>query len=861
MKRHRIHTFTLLVVAAALGAGCGGSTAPDGGQPCTQDFECAVGEYCKDGICTSYGADEGPRTCDQDIDCREGEICEGGVCVAGSRPDGGVDGGADGADAGGDLPAGGPRIVLGGDVVVFQDSQGTTWEINFGNVSVGTEVCRNLAVRNGGDETLEVSVITIDRDPNSEFSSEPGVPPALEIEVGGERTVEVCYRAADGLTDRAVAKVFSNDPEHAQIDVQLVSEFKGEAHISLDPLLLDFGDLPVGQSASLPLLVSNLATGNAVLRLDAVTVEAAIASAFSVEVRDPDGQTISLPAYLNRDDFVEAEVTFLAPARSSYAGDLIVMSSDEAASPATVALRARAGLPELTVEPASLDFGEVQVGSTAEAAITLRNIGNGDLLISSVELTPAGDIQILGSPGAPFEIAPDGSEDIRIGYQPGEEGQDLATLVIEHDDPDQPTVQVACGGTGIRGNARPTAVIEVDGQAVEILDAMLGEQVDLDGGSSFDSDGSVTEYAWRIIEQPAEPCGSPSALLGATSRQAHIVLTEPGLTAVGLMVKDDQEAWSLEDRLEIVVHAAPQAVIWQGGNDSGYVECDLANPVLTFTGIHSSDCGGQVEDFVWSAVEYPGGRTAAPSFTTSGPPAINATFDFDFPGTYRIGLVVLDDDQPPNESQQATFTVLVRGPQSFRVTADWRDMGNEDHHVDVDLHLIKPGCSPVDLEFDPDASPDPNDCHPEKPGTGEGNRNPDWGTWGSPVYQVDNWEDPDGQDSNPSLAPADEISLLDPGQGQYTVFVNFRCHSSIGLSSYLCCDDLCHVIGCPWCIACSIDGQDRCPRRAVGKVRVFVTDWQGTESLVGEKSFNYTADQQYELRQIGVVRWPEGSFN
>ena len=81
--------------------GCSGDTADnDSGVGCTQDEECAIGEYCKNGVCTPFGGDDGPQTCSNDSDCPAGEICEDGICTPGTRPDGGQDGedGLDGSD-------------------------------------------------------------------------------------------------------------------------------------------------------------------------------------------------------------------------------------------------------------------------------------------------------------------------------------------------------------------------------------------------------------------------------------------------------------------------------------------------------------------------------------------------------------------------------------------------------------------------------------------------------------------------------------------------------------------------------------------------------------------------------------------
>ncbi len=841
-------------------AGCSGSTTGDGGTQCVRDEECGLGEICVGGRCVPFGSDEGPRFCSSDPQCRADEICEGGVCVKGSRPDGGD--GFDGSDGGGDtVPDGGldasddasaPNITLTGDVIITQDAQGKTYTIDYGNVTVGQAVQRNLVIRNTGNAELSVSVITLDQDPNAEFATSRGVPPALMIGPGSEETIVVTYTAKDGLTDHALAKIFSNDPDEPEIRVQLNSDFKGVPALVVDPILLDFGDVAVGEQPTKSVTLSNQGSGNAVLRILSVVPEAPVASAYQVLVlRLSDGEPVTLPLYLNRGDGLEARITFAPPGRNAYNGNLVI-TTDLAGSEVTlVALRGRAGAPAIRVEPSQLDFGQVPTNTRpADRSIDISNAGKGDLTISSLDLLAGhtAELFLVNPPAVPLVIPAGARQTVSVGYTPVDVGIDQTSLVIVHDDPDrQPDVRVNIGGEGVQGNARPTAVIKGNGQDVALLRIMLGEQVSLDGSASFDSDGTVTGYAWRIVQQPAShPCGSESTLSGATGQNATIVMREAGITRIGLKVKDDLDAWSDEDLLDIQVAAAPVARIRVGGNDTGFVECDLAN-VLTFNGQFSSDCDGSVTEYQWSVLAYPAGRGSAPAIQGGGD---FASILFDFPGNYRIGLVVRDNDVPKNQSTQAVFDVLVRGPKAFRVTADWFNQGQNDNRVDVDLHLLKPGGSGT---FTAD------DCHPGKPGVSSGNPTPNWGLYGNPVYQRDGWEDADGV-ANPTN-PADEINLANPGMGVYTIKVYFRCHSSTSLmGDYQCCDDMCgSSLNCPFCGWCMLS-ENYCLRVAIGEVSVYVTGYDNVERKIVTRGFSFPREQGRTFIQIGTLSWPDGNF-
>jgi hypothetical protein len=839
--------FWLLVLGLSA---CNSGTSTDGGVPCSVDEECGIGEYCHAGVCTPFGGDKGPQSCSTDTECKSGEICNEGVCVPGEHQDGGDDGGdfsSDGDAVGTDTVVAEPQITLAGDVITHQDEHGTLYEINFGSATVGVPVDANLVVRNTGGADLELSVVTLTDDPQQEFVMAPTVPPSVILAPGEEQSLLLTYTAKDGLTDRAVAKIFSNDPDEGQLDVQLISEFKGEAMIHLDPVLLQFGAVPSGQPATLPLTISNMGTGNAVLRLDSVEPEVGISTAYTVAIEDPDQVTqLTPPVFINRGDFVLAQVTFLAPGRGSFDGNLIVTSSDQAASPASVAMTASAGVPEITIEPAAIDFGNVAVNDSSTVDLIIRNDGVGNLSVPLIDLAAGSSTDFslenlpAPLPAQPLTLAPSSQASVTVRYSPGDVANDMGTLLIDHDDPEPgQEAQVLVTGNGFQGNEPPTAVILANAADTAVLDAMLGEQIILDGTTSFD-DGSISAYLWEIIEQPAvQMCGTPLTLPGASNNVTSIILSEAGLVRVGLTVTDNDGADSPQDMLDIIVHAGPEAKIKQGGNDTGYLAIDMGTEV-TFDATTSSDCDGAVVGYDWQFIEYPPGRGSPPPIGGGG---LYATVMFDFPGDYKIGLVVGDNDVPQNSSDQATFDIHVRGPKSFRVTLDWYEQAPNNRKVDVDLHLLKPGSSNT---FSPD------DCCPTKDDGCEQQVN--WGTYGSPTYQTDNWEDPDG-----ALWPSpgnfgDEIDFNNPGMGNYAIYVYFRCHSSANMSTYICCDDT--LPPCPFSPWCN----DSCDRAAAGIVRFFVTGYDDQETEVTQKTFAFAHGQVLTFFQVGTINWPNGTL-
>jgi hypothetical protein len=102
-------------------------------------------------------------------------------------------------------------------------------------------------------------------------------------------------------------------------------------------------------------------------------------------------------------------------------------------------------VPRITVEPTSLDFGSVTLGQPAQRTLTLHNIGKLDLAISAMRSTePA--FSVVGDTG--FPLTSGASRSIAIQFSPKLAGQRRATLTINSNDINLPTISVPMSGVG-----------------------------------------------------------------------------------------------------------------------------------------------------------------------------------------------------------------------------------------------------------------------------------------------------------------------------------------------------------------------------------------------------------------------------
>ncbi len=104
----------------------------------------------------------------------------------------------------------------------------------------------------------------------------------------------------------------------------------------------------------------------------------------------------------------------------------------------------------VAVEPASVDFGLVAVGTRSTRAVTLRNVGDAPFRLVSLE--PEGvlpdDFVLPAVAGAELPIA--GFASLDFGFAPGDEGRKGGAVLVHTDSAETPTIRITLGGDAQR---------------------------------------------------------------------------------------------------------------------------------------------------------------------------------------------------------------------------------------------------------------------------------------------------------------------------------------------------------------------------------------------------------------------------
>ena len=208
---------------------------------------------------------------------------------------------------------------------------------------------------------------------------------------------------------------------------------------TISPNSLSFGTATVGSSSTKTVTITNTGTANLVITAINIT-----GSAFTVP-------GVTLPLTVAPGASYAANVVFTPPGVGSASGSASVVSN-LAASPTVVTL-AGTGVSTpvgtLNVSPASLSFGNVNVGSSASKNLTLSNSGTATVNVQSISVTGLGF-----SVGAvtPFAVSAGKSTSVAVTFAPQTSGTANGNATFVSDAGNSPA-SASLTGTGTTATA------------------------------------------------------------------------------------------------------------------------------------------------------------------------------------------------------------------------------------------------------------------------------------------------------------------------------------------------------------------------------------------------------------------------
>jgi hypothetical protein len=298
-----------------------------------------------------------------------------------------------------------------------------TSPLDFGSLSVGDSLNKDLTIGNGGSDTLHILSIKNNQAVFKRLQSVErfSIPPVQSD------TLSITFKPDSSMSYLDSLEIISNDPDDSPSYVLLKGT--GLAPVmSHWPNELDFGQVWIDQDSTIELEIKN--TGNDTLQINLLEIQGSDSLSFSL-LSDVTPVTIA-PG----DDSLMLEVNFSPASVGPKLANLKIDSNDPFKNPVSLFLQGTGIASEINVSNDTLNFGDVPVDTSVISALQIDNLGSAPLIVSSAIIFGSDSTMfslLRGVDG--FVIPPAGNPDtIEVEFAPTSEGIKYAFLQIVNND-------------------------------------------------------------------------------------------------------------------------------------------------------------------------------------------------------------------------------------------------------------------------------------------------------------------------------------------------------------------------------------------------------------------------------------------
>ena len=352
--------------------------------------------------------------------------------------------------------------------------------VNFGNIKVGANKASNVTLSNSGTTDLTITQASLS---GASFTiGNLSLP--LTLHAGGTAPLTVTFAptapgnfsgsvtfSTTSAQARAIPRKGQGRMQQADVVVLTLSGVGVNAGtLSANPTSLAFGNVVVGGNSTKSETLTN--TGGSPLTISQANVTG---TGFSIS-------GLTLPATIAVNQSVSFNVKF-APASAGAVNGNLALVSDGSNPTLNIPLSGTGNAPgQLSASPASLAFGNVQIGTTSNKSETITNNGGTPVTISQANIT--GAAYSISGLTLPVTLAPSQSAAFTVTFSPTVAGAANGTLAIVSDAPGSP-VNIGLTGTGVTpGQITPNPASLSFGNVVVGSNKTLTETLTNSGGAS-----------------------------------------------------------------------------------------------------------------------------------------------------------------------------------------------------------------------------------------------------------------------------------------------------------------------------------------------------------------------------------------
>jgi len=288
---------------------------------------------------------------------------------------------------------------------------------------------------NTGTTSITIKSIGIS---GTNFSVKSGA--AVILAPGQTTTITVMFTPSSAGSSQGTLTV-SSDASDPTMSIMLTGTgVAPSSQLSPSSTTLTFGNVTVGSSSSMPVVLTDQGTANVTLGTATIS-----GSGYSF--------TASSTAPLSPNGTVTYTVKFSPSATGASTGTLTI-NSDATNSPLNITLSGTgtaAPSSQLTTPTTSLSFGNVTVGTPATKTLTLTDSGTANVAISAVNATGSG----FSASASGTSLTPNKTVTVSVTFNPSKTGSVQGTLSISSNATNS-VVQIPLSATAVAPTSSQT---------------------------------------------------------------------------------------------------------------------------------------------------------------------------------------------------------------------------------------------------------------------------------------------------------------------------------------------------------------------------------------------------------------------
>jgi hypothetical protein len=309
--------------------------------------------------------------------------------------------------------------------------------LTFPNVSVGQQATQVATLTNTGSKSVSITQLSLS---SNEFTA-TGIATPLTLGPGQSTQFKVSFKSSTaGTISGTLSAMTAHGGGSTKVKLNGNSG-RNASQLSLSTTSLKYGNVLVHGSSTQAVTLKN--SGSSDVNISQLNVSGAgfSVSGVAVPFTLPAGQSAALQA------------TF-APAAAGAATGSVTIASDAQTTSSSVALSGTGVNATYTMllNPTSVAFGNLNVGSTAKQTVQLSNTGNTSFTVT--QLAAAGTGVSVSGLAVPATIAPSQSVPLTVSFAPTTGGAVAGSVTVTNDG--GVNVVAAVTGTGAQAGLSVT---------------------------------------------------------------------------------------------------------------------------------------------------------------------------------------------------------------------------------------------------------------------------------------------------------------------------------------------------------------------------------------------------------------------